>query len=56
MTYVVRQYEGHCMWEGTPPARAKDTEFATLQEALAYRAPLTKSLWISYPGTETISI
>ena len=22
MTYVVRQYEGHCMWEGTHPARA----------------------------------
>lgn len=27
MTYVVRQYEGHCMWEGTHPARANDTEF-----------------------------
>ena len=41
MTYVVRQYEGHCMWEGTHPARAKDTEFETLNEALAYRATLT---------------
>lgn len=41
MTYVVRQYEDHCMWEGTHPARANDTEFETLHEALAYRATLT---------------
>ena len=41
MTYVVRQYEGHCMREGTHPARANDTEFETLHEALAYRAKLT---------------
>lgn len=30
-----------CMWEGTHPAKADDTEFETLHEALAYRATLT---------------